>query len=284
MKCFYHNDHDGHASGAIVKLANPACEMFEFDYSGVFPMSKIVPGEVVFMVDISLGVNDMKILNDQCDLIYIDHHKSAIMDFKSAGLKLKGLTDISDNTAACELTWMYLFPDLDMPEVVSIIANYDTWNLSDEVLDLEYGLRSIDTNPATSMELWKDLFENNKPNNIFSSDAIEDISDDGVTIRQYLELYNDKYVIPNMFVVEFEGLQFLTINHPRTDSTIFDGVFDKKIHDAMMVFRRCKNDWAISLYGGKDNKNDLSVIAKKYGGGGHMSSSGFRVKNLPFQI
>lgn len=284
MKCFHHTDHDGHASGAIVKYANPECVLFPLDYDSVFPMSKMVPGETVVMVDVSLKLADMQKLSKICQLIYIDHHKSSIEEIRKANLVLDGLVDYEEVRAACELTWMYYFPELDLPVAISLLGQYDTFDLSEECLNFEYGLRSIDTDPSKNMQFWKDLFESGNNNNPFDNTLIEDISEDGVIIRKYLELFNKQYIQPKMFLVEFEGLRFLTINHPRTDSTVFDGIFNKTDYDAMMVFRRIKDCWSVSLYGAENNSHDLSIIAKKYGGGGHAGSCGFKVKRLPFEI
>jgi len=88
MKCFYHSaDLDGHCSGAIVKHFNPECEMFPINYGQTFPWEKIQEDEWIYMVDFSLQpFEDMVKLNQSCNLVWIDHHATAIEDRRKSGL------------------------------------------------------------------------------------------------------------------------------------------------------------------------------------------------------
>lgn len=123
MKCFYHSaDLDGHCSGAIVKLAHPECEMIPINYGQEFPWDTIILGETVFMVDFSLPAGDMKALNLNSDLRWIDHHKSAIEAL--SGL-YKGIREIG--LGACELVWRYCFPNDPVPYAVHLLSVYDVW-------------------------------------------------------------------------------------------------------------------------------------------------------------
>ena len=49
----------------------------------------------------------------------------------------------------------------------------------------------------------------------------------------------------------------------------------------MIVFVYNGDKWKVSLYTKKDDI-DVSIIAQKYGGGGHKKASGFRCDKLPF--
>jgi nanoRNase/pAp phosphatase (c-di-AMP/oligoRNAs hydrolase) len=56
-------------------------------------------------------------------------------------------------------------------------------------------------------------------------------------------------------------------------------------HDALLTFCWLKDKWRISLYHAEHRKDiDLSVIAVKYGGGGHKGACGFHSRVLPFQM
>lgn len=59
-----------------------------------------------------------------CELVYIDHHISAIKEVEEylnknvacfAGLR-------NTNFAACELTWNYFFPGKPVPELVRLLG------------------------------------------------------------------------------------------------------------------------------------------------------------------
>ena len=81
MKCFYHTDMDGKCAGAIVfKAQHGEGEYLPINYKDDFPFDKIQRDEEVIIVDFSLQ-NDgdwEKLLEITQDIIWIDHHKTAI--------------------------------------------------------------------------------------------------------------------------------------------------------------------------------------------------------------
>ena len=85
MKCFHHNDMDGYCSAAIVASETKDYnqdDYIEIDYVTPIPVHKINEGETVYFVDYSFSgtnINALKeILNHNCNLIWIDHHKTSI--------------------------------------------------------------------------------------------------------------------------------------------------------------------------------------------------------------
>ena len=83
MKCFYHNDMDGHAAAAIVakETKNYKEENFiEIDYVSPIPIEIIEEGETVYFVDYSFDEANLDYLNKmiekKCNIIWIDHHKT----------------------------------------------------------------------------------------------------------------------------------------------------------------------------------------------------------------
>ena len=77
------------------------------------------------------------------------------------------------------------------------------------------------------------------------------------------------------------GLKFLVCNQGFTNSQLFESKFDPNKHDAVMAifYKGPENGWTISMYS-PDQKQDVSIIAKKMGGGGHPCACGFQVKDL----
>src|SRR6185369_12703234 len=96
MKCFFHSaDFDGKASGAIYKLHYPMIELVGINYGQPFPWETIAEGERVAMVDFSLQpFSDMLRLNESCDLVWTDHHKSAIEEYEKSGVEIKGFREV----------------------------------------------------------------------------------------------------------------------------------------------------------------------------------------------
>lgn len=276
--CFYHSaDLDGKCSAAIVKKFVPDVELYPYDYGEFFPWNKIIPDTIVYMVDISISVEDMYKLNNLAkEFIYIDHHISKMKDLDLP--KFKGLQ--VDGTAACILTWQYFevkfYPKRipTVPRSVWFLGLYDTWHLDDNVLDFQYGMRKRDNDP-NDIDYWNKF--------IFSDLATDNIIDDGKIIRKYFTNSAKNEILKNAFHMNWKGYNVLTLNKTAGSSLIFEDHPDYKIVDILMVFGWVGTEWKVSLYTLKDNI-DCSEICKTMGGGGHRAAAGFKCKELPFKL
>lgn len=300
--CFYHRaDLDGHCSGAIVRANVPDVELYGIDYGDKFPWDK-TKGRVVYMVDFSLQGPDMLMgYTGSADsvtdisahpmdalahvaekLIWIDHHKSAIED-KGITTDIEGLRHT--DKAACELCWDY-FHHTDPPEVVLLLGRYDVWDRSDEeawhaaILPFQYGMRDTYavTDPKKNPAMWTPLLRYN------SDKLVSEITGAGVRAIERTARTNEKYANAYAYPVEFEGLRGIACNKGMANSRLFDSRWDEKKFDVMITYVHVQGKfWTVSLYSTKEDV-DVSVIAKKYGGGGHKGAAGFQRKELPFSV
>lgn len=274
MKCFYHNaDLDGRCSGAIVKLVYPECELIGINYGDAFPWEVIEPCELVYMVDFCLQpFEDMIRLNETCDLIWIDHHKTSVEELSKSGMEFRGLQEIGK--AGCELTWEYLQNAGlgDMPPAVFLLGRYDVWDHHNHPgsLEFQYGMRQFDAKPNHT-EFWKSILYGN----------ISNILDIGKQLLAYEERQNEMYVKSCAFEVELDGLRCIAVNKGLTSSLLFKSVYDPEKHDAMLSFCRKPDKWTVSIYATKPEV-DASAICKARGGGGHKGAAGFQCQSLPF--
>lgn len=299
MICFFHSaDLDGHASGAIVKHVFPDCEMYGINYGQDFPWEKIVPGKTVFMVDFSLQPFDQMVnLNSLCDLVWIDHHKTALDDAEKAGFKCSGLRRMG--VGACELTWEYLFSDTaienPVPIAIHLLSQYDIFDHSDlRTLPFQYGFRMFpDTNPDNQL-LWRRFFDRN---HVLQYQNVSQTIEKGELILQYEESQNIKCcqgysfetvlfdsTVPFGQPTSFSPKKAVCINRGFTNSKIFDSVYDPEKHDLMITFCRLplpKRKWTLSFYSTKEDV-DCGAIAKVFGGGGHRGAAGCQMDELPF--
>jgi len=281
MKCFYHSaDLDGHCSGAIIKYKHPECEMFGINYGDDFPWDGIQGGERVFMADFSMQPFDgMVKLAGMCNLVWIDHHKSAIEEAHKEGF-LAHEQALEIGTGACALVWEYCYPGSQLPEFIRLLAEYDVWNHSDpRTLPFQFGARLFPTIPGTEdgMRFWSDLFDD--PNlNLF-----ENVLEKGEVVLEYQARENRKYVSACGFETRLDKLRCIAINKMLTNSQIFESVWDPDKYDAMLTFGYRKGKYTVSLYSDKPNV-DVSVIAKAHGGGGHKGAAGFQCDELPFNL
>ena len=284
MKCFYHSaDLDGHCSGAIVKYKFPKCEMFGINYGDEFPWETINQDETIFMVDFGLQpfFPHMVDLHLKCNLIWIDHHKSAIQEYEVARvndleLAIPGALCFDNSCAGCELTWTHLF-DSEVPRAVRLLSQYDVWNHSDaDTLPFQFGLRQYETHPNEQI-FWRQLF------GVDGINPLDQIIGEGTIILNYQASENKKYCSECAFETELDGLKCIAVNKMLTNSQVFDSVWDNEKYHVMLTFGFRKGKWTVSLYSDREDV-DVSIIAKERGGGGHKGAAGFQCELLPFRI
>jgi uncharacterized protein len=272
MKCFYHTDMDGHCAGAIVYNAfSGEGEFFPINYNQAFPFDKIEEDEMVVIVDFSLqkeGDFD-RLLEITPNVIWIDHHKTAIEKWKHMEDSVKGIR--RDGIAGCELTWEYFFPKKPVPKVVTLLGDYDTWTFKygEDTNKLQAGIRLFRTNPdAIEWDAW--LRPDYEPTEEIKA---------GETALKYRDNYYAELIKAWSFFPEFEGYKAIACNAGNVSSQMFDTVTED--YDIMMPFVFDGKRWSVSIYT-KKKDIDVSELAKKYGGGGHKQAAGFQCDALPF--
>ncbi len=278
MKCFYHSaDFDGECSGAIVRKRYPECEMIGINYGDTFPWETIDKKETVFMVDFSLSFKDLRTLDYSCHLILIDHHKTIIDEIKESNYVFKGVLDA--NKAACKLCWNFLYPHAIMPDTVKLIGDHDVWNHTNpNTLNFHYGMRLFEyTKPDSN--IWKLLLGESPL--VSASQAAHEIIMSGIKIQTYETLQNEKRAKAMAFEIPFEGYKAIAMNQGFCNSSVMDSVYIPRKHDLILLFSYNGLRWKVSLYSTTTN---CGVIARKYGGGGHIGAAGFSCDILPFKV
>lgn len=310
MKCFYHNDLDGEASAFCVGTwagisgphDNSNC-MHKITYGDKFPFEIILPGEQVWIVDYSIQPEEMeRLLSITEKVTWIDHHKTAIEKYENFPHKIRGIR--KDGEAGCVLTWKYLHwytsrgegeidttkkcPEgLEVPRMIQLVGDRDIWKweFGDETKHFFSGSGIHDTSPDS--DFWLKCMEHevndlplpntgNRDARIRGEKFWKRLLRDGETIEKY-KAQIDRSINSIGFDCEFEGYKCFIINRPRCASNRLGDRIEK--YDIVMPFYFDGKKYTISLY---SNKVDVSLIAKKYGGGGHKGAAGFQCKELPF--
>ena len=280
MICFHHNDADGRCAAYLVKTLtqNEDSRFVEMDYGKLFDLSMIHPEEVVYIVDYSITPLEMKrLLEITKNVIWIDHHKTAIDKFKDYPEPIPGLR--VDGVAACVLTYIFLsggelIGDLNKsvtPLFVRLIGDYDIWKFEygDDTRAFHAGLLSRDYTPSST--LWKFLEYDEECYNLVN---------DGYIIMNYKKAFAKEYLNSFSEKVMFDGYKALTVNIGNVSSDFFESA-SKDGYDLFISYVIDDGLWRISLRSPKDI--DVSEIAKRYGGGGHRGAAGFQCKELPFK-
>jgi oligoribonuclease NrnB/cAMP/cGMP phosphodiesterase (DHH superfamily) len=295
--CFTHTDLDGHAAGAVVRHFIPEVQIIPINYGEPFPWDEIDTDTKVYMTDYSLQPwIKMELLMENCkELIWIDHHQSAIDDYKASGLEIHGIQRVG--IGACQLAWEWFTfvhgnrtgtrfnGPTNVPDAIQLLAQWDVWDHSDPRSNhFQYGMRALQTDPSQDKTkyLWDMLLGDH------SDDLVAEICESGHMVYAYAMKSVRGYVANYSFDTEIEGLRAVAVNKMNCNSLAFEDAFDPERHDCMLSFGWTGSCWTVSLYSKSDGP-DVSKIAKSWGGGGHRCAAGFQVKSkccndLPFKI
>lgn len=296
---FHHSaDFDGLFCREIAHHFLPDAELIGWDFKDP-PVVAPTDGQIYVMdipVDRLFGEKFPLHESLMSRIIWIDHHKSSI---ETHPTDLKGYR--IDGVAACRLAWAWFLccdgnwyaprssamapagvlpmiqdfknRDVEEPLAVRLAGEYDVWDKRDPRAELfQHGLRSCDLS-----SYWPNLLRDDE-------ETVANLLERGEALQYAREQEYAEVIQQQGFTVEFEGLKFLACNSHELDirSHLFAAGI-KPEHDALMGFTFNGKDWRVSLYHapGKEH-HDLSVIAKKYDGGGHRGACGYRAVTLPF--
>lgn len=272
MIVFHHNDHDGRCAAAIVnyRFKSPADIRFvELDYKMPVPLELIKKDEEIYIVDFSFKPEIMaEVMKITRNIVWCDHHVTCE---GYENLAMQGLRSFTDKgLSGCELTWNFLssWMGLPMPACVELIGDYDSWRLNNPLsLAFYEGLKLQDTTPDS--ELWP---------NLFMGVGIEEITRDGETVIKYRDNYCNKMMKSHGYETKIDGQRTYATNLYGFGSQGFGKKFDE--YPICIAYIYDGKVFTVSMY---SKSIDVSVIAKKYGGGGHRGAAGFVCEELPFE-
>jgi len=252
----------------------------------------------IYIVDLS--VDELMARPELRDkIVWIDHHKSAIE-------KWDKLADIGDKpypyfpgyridgVAACRLCWQWFLTEglkgdaplackdafinrtVSEPELIRLAGEYDVWDHRDpDAKALQFGLRELN---AEGFRRLVDRQFNNSGSELDRSEALISIRTaitTGHLLKKYSVRNHAEYAAKHAHTIQWEGLTFCALNTSGRSSDHFDGAL-KLEHDACFCWRFDGRVVSVSLYSVPGKDIDLSLIAAKYGGGGHRGACGFR--------
>jgi oligoribonuclease NrnB/cAMP/cGMP phosphodiesterase (DHH superfamily) len=273
--CLYHNDPDGQCSGAIVRRAlGPEMTLFSLEIGDPLPWDALDAADLVVIVDYSLPLEDMERIRAHARLIWVDHHVTALDRLGDAMSDVPGKRSVEE--AGCVLTWMTFFPEQPVPKAVVFIGDRDIWrHAHPETRPFGEGFYQLDADPAND-DLWNRLLDDDE-------NLVSRLIADGEIlyaarlheIHQAIEGYG--------FEVQFEGHRTMAINDRGT------GDMGEAIRQSGYEIAYCyvetvrsnRRQTFVTLYSAEV---DVSVIARKYGGGGHRGAAGFAFERpgMPF--
>lgn len=255
---------------------------------------KVIMCDISFPPDIMLSLYN--ILED--NFIWLDHHISAINNNVHVNKYAQGERAVE--FAACEITWMWFFPNETTPEIVRLLGRYDCFghkgtDEEEKVLEFQYGARNYITNYESAYRYLirsleqtventcpeDDIYKIGKHIYSFLCTEAKQTYKNGFEIELGTKYYGsidpiDENSETQVFTKEFK---FICINKERFNPINFGIDYHKDEYDGAACFHYANGMWNFSLY--NDNGEvDCSAIAKQYGGGGHKGAAGFRINDI----
>lgn len=314
MKIFHHYDEDGRQAAAILTnhyVENGTFKLDEdgnvigyedifrsVDYIQPLKIDDIEYGEDVWFVDFSFSnvahIEQLRILDKLAHLFWVDHHKDfieleksepwtkKIMGIRRQNIVATGNDKIKYSGAA--LVWEYLYGSTasrslytddnyefdmdDFPPIVKYVSDYDTFSHTlPGIIDFSYGVKSFDQRPYNiNSDFIRRLHIPHKFNHV------DDIIDAGSLIHVVKREDDERYLKAHGFITEIDGVKCLAVNKA-SNSFIFDSADYPNEFPLYMVFVY-KDGLFKTTFFGSGSLIDCSLIAKKFGGGGHPGAAG----------
>lgn len=247
------------AKYAAWKRLKDAAEYIPVQYGR--PLPELKPNSRIFIVDFSYPKDVLDGLRSvHAEVVILDHHKTA----EEA---LRGYPDavFDMNKSGAVLSWEYFNPNEEIPQLLLNIQDRDLWrfevSFSEEV---HAGLQLLEGN----MHLWHKCTEETGYGNLLDKGTI-------LMRRTEIEVKNS---VKKVKIVPFLGYKCGIINTTDYQSEIGNAICEDRnlnVDFAAPYTITNRDEVLLSLRSVGDF--DVSVIAKKFGGGGHKNAAGCRI-------
>jgi len=258
MKVIYHagcDDGFGAAYAVWLKHGGQA-EYIPVQYGQPFP--EVYPGETVFIVDFSFSREILKKVADLCELVVLDHHKTAMEELADLPF-----AHFDMNKSGAVLAWEYFHPNEPLPLLLAYVQDYDLWNKKLPYTNENKAWRGCFPRTFAS---WKEMDLAVSSDNTWKME--------GKAILRSQQMYIQRKV-GQAFEVTIDPYVVLAVN----ETQHFSEVAGELAKDARYPFGACffvRSDdikiWSLRSVG----DFDVSAVAKLRGGGGHRNAASFK--------
>lgn len=249
-------------------------------------------GMNVIFVDICPRIEYLKELTKIAkNVVILDHHKSSeqmILDNDELFKKMSNLhIEFDMNRSGCQMAWDYFFDVKTNPRpfFIDYIGDRDlwTWKLPSS-REINAGLFELGYIDSFDLSKLSGLLENSEEKKKYLESYGKIIS----TInKKEIDIGISKSIEAQMICSDKTYKIWLGGNfNSNLRSELGNALCLKSFEDGSMPdfsafwqYDPKSDEWWISLRGIADRSPDLSVIASKFGGGGHSLASGITIKN-----
>lgn len=233
-------------------------------------LAAAAPGSKAFLLDFSLGADELTELCRRCDHVeVIDHHEKAVKAL--AGLAVDNLSLTLDVAkSGGRLAWERFHGDRPAPWLVDYTEDRDLWRWA---LPASRELSAAVASHPHDFELWSSWCKG-VPGRTPQEPPVSLVMD-GQAILRYQQGLIDR-LVKNAAMVSLGGVTVPAVNTPVLQSEVAGAMaeghpFAACFHEAVVAGRRVRQ-WSLRSTGLGMNVNE---VAMRYGGGGHPRSAGF---------
>ncbi len=198
-------------------------------------------------------------------LVVLDHHESSRENVEKIPEHV-----FDTKRSGATIAWSYFHPDTPMPRLMQHLEDGDLYHYAlPETRDIFSYLLVLPFDFSAWDELMLSLEDDAQRNEVLKK------------ARAYTEFFNAlaDSSVERAKKVRFEGYEvYFAATHPNITMKSYVGnKLYKKLPPFALMVTAHPNGFGVSIRG--DGSVDVSVIAAKYGGGGHPGSSGFFIPN-----
>jgi oligoribonuclease NrnB/cAMP/cGMP phosphodiesterase (DHH superfamily) len=286
---------DGCCSQAIIrsKFGNNAIYL-ELDHSNLDIKKDINANEYinqilgtnnseVYIADFCLNTNMIdQLLKQNNKVVILDHHASSIpfvtpfekrME-EGENLNIEIHFSKENNCSGSMLTWKYFYPELEPTLAIKHVSAGDIWKFEfgDSTKHFYTGLLETYKGPKNiPLEVWENL--------IFNDNYAESFISIGKPLHEQFMNEVMDYVPKGKPIVLHNTLGFM-IEAPKKYTSDLGNQLAKINGGFGLVYNLDPENGVVRCSLRSIEPLDVSLIAKKFGGGGHAQSSSFRCKNM----
>lgn len=295
--CLFHDPcHDGFAAAWAVWKRWPACEFIGVNYGQPPPMNECADKDVL-IVDFSYPADSLRAFGDVAkSVVVLDHHKTAEADLKDFSvperLSALGVHSVAEGRAdktiqdywetdrvianfdmdrsGARMAWEFCHPGEAAPSLITLIEDRDLWRFHYD------GSRAVHFLLSTlnqTFENWGALMEEWDADNValFAQ-------------AQAIERYHDQRIAD---AAKYAGRIYLAghevpiANAPPFMASDLGNKLAEGEPFAVIWWEHCNRDGEPSVtysLRSVEGGEDVSAIAKQFGGGGHQHAAGFKEK------
>lgn len=268
---YHKNCFDGICAAWVAKRKFSDADILPANYGEPFP--DVSPKDNIVIVDFSYPREVMIEVSHVCELLVIDHHKTA--EKACEGLNF---CKFDMNESGASLAWKTFFPDEPIPVLVRYIKDRDLWLFKEEYSE---EINSYIQSFPMTIENYEELYDE-----LENSDGRKALVG-GRSILRYKQTMVEA-MCKNMVMKDVGGYIVPVVNASILFSEVGSRLCEMAATHgtnseygnhpfAAYYFDRLADNtrqWGLRSIG----DFDVSEVAKKFGGGGHRNAAGFQEK------